>query len=184
MGQDPVDRLKQQGFIVDILDLTQGEAGRMILHLESAFIFYRHTMADIEDDLDSSDDDTPATNFYVDNFFAAVDGTIIEGPNSVKVIPGDINEDEVVDIFDLILARKGVINGLTGTALKAADVNGDGDLTVADLVQLSEFIMGKRDAFTKAESVNSIKSTVAGVVSNVSLSMKELTTKLECDLAE
>ena len=35
---------------------------RMILHLESAFIFYRHTMADIENDLDSSDDDTPASD--------------------------------------------------------------------------------------------------------------------------
>ena len=35
---------------------------RMILHLESAFIFYRHTMADIENELDSSDDDTPASD--------------------------------------------------------------------------------------------------------------------------
>ena len=29
-----------------------------------------------------SDDDTPATNFYIDNLFAAVDGTVIEGPKS------------------------------------------------------------------------------------------------------
>ena len=27
-----------------------------------------------------SDDDNPATNFYLDNFFAAADGTVIEGP--------------------------------------------------------------------------------------------------------
>ncbi|MBP5362050.1 MAG: family 43 glycosylhydrolase [Ruminococcus sp.] len=136
-----------------------------------------------------SDDDTPATNFYVDNFYAAVDGTQIDGPKGVKVIPGDINGDERIDTFDVVLARKGAINGLTGASLKAADVNGDGKVTVADLVQLSEYVLGKRKSFTKETPVTTTTTTQSqqptvtqAVVDH--LSMKDFTAKVSSTIAE
>ena len=138
-----------------------------------------------------SDDDTPATNFYVDNFYAAVDGTQIDGPKGVKVIPGDINGDERIDTFDVVLARKGAINGLTGASLKAADVNGDGKITVADLVQLSEYVLGKRKSFTKETPVTTTTTTTTqsqqptvtqAVVDH--LSMKDFTAKVSSTIAE
>ena len=38
-----------------------------------------------------SSDDTSATNFYVDNFFAAADGTAIDGPNTVVAPPPTVS---------------------------------------------------------------------------------------------
>ncbi|MBR4509814.1 MAG: family 43 glycosylhydrolase [Ruminococcus sp.] len=95
-----------------------------------------------------SDDDTPATNFYVDDIFAAVDGTVIEGAGKSEpqepVIPGDLNDDQRVDTFDLVAARKVAVEKSDDKRLmKAADVNEDGEVGVADLVSLSNFLLGK-----------------------------------------
>ena len=105
-----------------------------------------------------SDDETPATNFYVDNIFAAVDGTVIEGAGvPVKtteepVIPGDINDDMCVDVYDVVLARKfAVEKSDDARAMKAADVNEDGEVGVADLVTISNFVLGKSSTLKAAE---------------------------------
>ena len=92
-------------------------------------------------------------SFYVDDAIGGVAGNVIDGPKAVKVIPGDINGDEVINSLDMIAARK----ALTGKAFasaaakKAADVNGDGEFTVADAVLIQQFVLGKISEFPKAE---------------------------------
>ncbi|MDO4864140.1 MAG: family 43 glycosylhydrolase [Ruminococcus sp.] len=102
-----------------------------------------------------SDDDTPATNFYVDDIFAAVDGTVIEGAgHSAAVLepvtPGDLNFDEKVDSFDVILARQTLIRTLNDggepideKVLRAADIDGSGQFKINDLVQILNFTLGR-----------------------------------------
>ena len=106
-----------------------------------------------------SDDETPATNFYVDNIFAAVDGTEIEGAGKPVTVDepvtlGDLNFDERVDSFDVIIARQTLIRSLNDggqpidtKVLKAADVDGSGDFKVNDLVQLLNYTIGKSKSF-------------------------------------
>ncbi len=52
---------------------------------------------------------------------------------------GDLNGDEVIDIFDLILMRQCLVSQ---EFPDAADANGDGSANVADLVTLQSFILG------------------------------------------
>ncbi len=76
------------------------------------------------------------------------------------VVLGDLNSDGSVDVFDTILARKASIDVFQGVAFsdqnvfKAADVNEDGQYNVADLVQICEFVQGKRTSFTKSSGGN------------------------------
>ena len=102
-----------------------------------------------------SDDTTPATNFYVDDIFAAIDGTVIEGAGQpdIKVIPGDLNFDEKVDTFDIIEARKALIINMNdggkvdAKVLKAADVDNSGSFNVNDIVQMMNYVLGKTKGF-------------------------------------
>jgi glucuronoarabinoxylan endo-1,4-beta-xylanase len=87
--------------------------------------------------------------FSIDDVIIAEAGTVIDGPK--PLIYGDINSDQRIDSFDIILARKGVIDGLEGRALKAGDVDGDGEMASADLVQLSQFVLGERTGFERVE---------------------------------
>lgn len=69
-----------------------------------------------------------------------------------KVIKGDLDFNGVVDVFDFCLARAGIVNGFTNSlAAEAADVDDNGKVEVADLVQLQEFLLGKIGKFTKAK---------------------------------
>ncbi|MBR4626998.1 MAG: family 43 glycosylhydrolase [Ruminococcus sp.] len=93
-------------------------------------------------------------DFYVDDIAAAVDGTVIPGAGSsgFTVIPGDLTFDGKIDVFDMILARKTLVNQFAGTSnnakvLKAADVDGNGEYTVADMVQIAKFLLGKSKKF-------------------------------------
>ncbi|SEK92936.1 Carbohydrate binding domain-containing protein [Ruminococcus sp. YRD2003] len=106
-----------------------------------------------------SDDETPATNFYVDDIFAAIDGTEIEGAGKPAVVeepvtPGDLNFDEKVDSFDVILARQTLILNMNDggqpidkKVLRAADVDESGSFKVNDLIQLLNFTLGKTKSF-------------------------------------
>ncbi|MBR4361816.1 MAG: family 43 glycosylhydrolase [Ruminococcus sp.] len=94
-------------------------------------------------------------NFYIDEAIVAKAGTQIDGPEEVKpvtIIPGDTDFDGSVTAFDLIIARKGIVNGFTDkNAEKAADVDQSGKFEVNDLVSLSEFLLGKIKDFPVAE---------------------------------
>lgn len=60
-------------------------------------------------------------------------------PVEEYVLFGDLNSDDRVDTFDLILLRQSVAGG---TAASSADVNDDGEAGVADLVMLERFLLG------------------------------------------
>ena len=54
--------------------------------------------------------------------------------------------------FDIILCRKAITDQLTNEEVRYfADVNGDGDTGVSDLVMLYSFVSGKNNDMEKAE---------------------------------
>ncbi len=93
-------------------------------------------------------------SFYVDDIVAAKGGTVIEGAghSEYTVIPGDLNFDGKIDVFDMMIARKTYVNKFAGSSndakvIKAADVDGDGDYSLADLVQMHKFLLGRTKKF-------------------------------------
>ena len=101
------------------------------------------------------------TDFYIDNFTAAVKGTpskIVTGSGTVEgvsvdpprpsgKIKGDFTGDKVVDTFDLIAARKALLGYMAGSSaglsMEVADIDGDGAFAVNDIVLLSKFLLGQ-----------------------------------------
>ncbi len=68
---------------------------------------------------------------------------------SANYILGDINSDGYVNSCDVVLAKKGLISDEFSdiTAEKAADVNQDGNYSVADAVLIQKFVLGAISAF-------------------------------------
>lgn len=69
-------------------------------------------------------------------------------PEDLGFIPGDVKEDEIINVFDAVALREILINsddsfplGLLGAT--ASDTNGNGSVEVADLVLLHEYLVGK-----------------------------------------
>lgn len=61
---------------------------------------------------------------------------------------GDINSDNIVDIYDLILMRKMFSENVSKrTSDLSCDIDGNGNLAVNDLVLLSSYLLGKIDSF-------------------------------------
>ncbi len=91
-------------------------------------------------------------NFYIDEAIGAAAGTEIEGPKPIPFMRGDVTCDGVIDAFDLAAAKRGLLKGYANSTAKlAADVDESGTAEVVDLVQLMEFVMARRDAFSIAE---------------------------------
>ena len=87
-------------------------------------------------------------NFYIDEAIAAVKGTKIDGPAETKFASGDVNYDGKINVFDVILARRGLLKGFSdGTAKLAADVDENGKVETSDLVQLCNFVLGRITKF-------------------------------------
>ena len=90
-------------------------------------------------------------SFSVDEVIAAKAGTQPDAPQAVNAIQGDFNGDEIVDIFDLVLARKSLVSYTSGSAtdtvMTVADIDCDGEFAVNDIVMLSKFILGKVKEF-------------------------------------
>lgn len=88
-------------------------------------------------------------NFYIDEVIGAVGGTGILGAGEAKdIIPGDVNFDGVINVFDLCMAKKGVLNGFDSKAEEiAADVNQDETADNSDIIQLQDFLTGKIKEF-------------------------------------
>ena len=86
-------------------------------------------------------------DIYIDNAYAAVEGTKpVSGLNAAPFseLPGDINCDGAIDVFDLVPLRKAILEMIADNAAVPAnsDVNNDGDVNVSDLVCLQKFILG------------------------------------------
>lgn len=87
-------------------------------------------------------------SFYVDEVIGAVGGTGILGAGVPKdVVLGDINNDEVVDVYDLIMARKAYLKKDSESFLEEADVDRDGTFGINDILLLADFILGSLSEF-------------------------------------
>ncbi|MDE6092143.1 MAG: carbohydrate binding domain-containing protein [Ruminococcus sp.] len=89
-------------------------------------------------------------NFYIDEVTGAIAGTTIIGAgDNKKVILGDINSDGLINSFDMVLARKGLINGFSNPTEKlSADVDQNGEYNINDAVLIQSFILGKINKFS------------------------------------
>ena len=110
-------------------------------------------------------------NLYIDEAIGAVAGTVINGPEEINFILGDVYMDGRIDVFDLCIAKHGVLNGFENNlASVAADVNQDGTLDVKDLIQIQDFLLAKINKFTSVESTEikvTPESYMAQVASNI-----------------
>lgn len=82
---------------------------------------------------------------------SSLHGTIIVEAVEPDFTPGDVNDDGVINILDIV----GIVNHIMGTATlpveEAGDVNTDGMINILDIVQIVNIILGGR--------VNSIVAT-------------------------
>ena len=94
-------------------------------------------------------------SFYIDEIVGAKSGTAIDEPSApVQMHKGDINYDGVINSLDIILARKGLINGITDKKiLKAADADSNGVFELNDALLIMQFVAGKIQEFPVIEPV-------------------------------
>lgn len=92
-------------------------------------------------------------NFYIDEVIGAVAGTIIIGAGeSQNLILGDINSDGCINVFDYIIAKRGLVNGFSKSSEKVlADVDQNEDFNVDDIILIQKFILGQINEFPVAE---------------------------------
>lgn len=118
-------------------------------------------------------------NFYIDEAIVAKPGTKIEGPVGIKVpaslIYGDVNLDGIINVFDLIEAKRGIISGgfENPYSAKAADVNKSTKFDNEDIKELSDFLSGKISEFTDQTPSESFSYT-----------MKEYTDMISAQIVE
>lgn len=93
------------------------------------------------------------SDFYIDDAVAAVAGTSISGAgNAKKVALGDVTCDGVVDAFDLIAARKGIVKDFASEQARInCDVDRNGEAVISDVVLLQEYLLGKISEFPNEE---------------------------------
>ncbi len=80
-----------------------------------------------------------------------------QGLAEPAIIPGDLNNDKTVNVFDSILMKKLLMNTEEASDVLAAspeDVDGDGVCTVADLTLLNEYLLGKNVNLTTYKPEN------------------------------
>ncbi len=95
------------------------------------------------------------SDFYIDDAVGADNGTDILGAGeAIAPTRGDVTCDGVIDVFDLILARKGFIDGYgKGKAAKNADADNNGEVAVNDLVLIGQYVLGQISEFPQGEPV-------------------------------
>lgn len=88
------------------------------------------------------------TSFYVDEVIAALPDTAVDGSGSLTVRKADIDQNGKVNAFDLAFVKRGLVKGFPDLAAEAAaDIDESDDVSVADVVQLVQFLMGQKDRF-------------------------------------
>ena len=90
-------------------------------------------------------------NFYIDEAIIAQDGVKIgsDGVSEYKTDHrGDIDLDGKVNIYDLVLAKRGMMSGFENElSRKAADIDGSGEVDNEDISTLQDFVLRKIDKF-------------------------------------
>ena len=100
------------------------------------------------------------SDFYIDDAVGAASGSEIDGAGEpIPATRGDVSCDGVIDVFDVIVARKWYVDGFgKGKASKNADADNNGEVAVNDLVLISQFVMGKIVEFPQGERVEPEKT--------------------------
>ncbi|MBE6877242.1 MAG: glucuronoarabinoxylan endo-1,4-beta-xylanase [Ruminococcus sp.] len=92
-------------------------------------------------------------NFYIDDVVGATAGTKIKGAESIPYTRGDINSDGVVNIYDLMLAKKYLISGFPqARPAVTADVSGNNTNDVEDIIVLTKFLHGSIRQFPEQQT--------------------------------
>lgn len=99
--------------------------------------------------------ETGTSDFYIDDAVGAASGTEIDGAGAaIPLTRGDVSCDGVIDVFDVIIARKWYVEGFgNGKASKNADADNNGEVAVNDLVLIAQFVMGDLTEFPQGEPV-------------------------------
>ncbi|MBR3629354.1 MAG: endo-1,4-beta-xylanase, partial [Oscillospiraceae bacterium] len=100
------------------------------------------------------------SDFYIDDVIASVAGRALPGagestakPARTSALTGDVNGDGIIDIFDLGMAKRGILKGFANKYdERSADVDGSGTVEVADLVMLTQWLHGKLKEFPVPET--------------------------------
>ena len=110
--------------------------------------------------------------------------------SNVPVTPGDVNSDGVIDIFDLSLAKRGVVDGFAdANAAKAADVDKSGRADVKDLIQMTKYLHGLIKGFgemyviTPTDPIVPSEEPVVEPTPKEAMSMADFTALCESKLA-
>lgn len=98
-------------------------------------------------------------SFYIDSMTGGLPGIHTKGADPGKpVIPGDITGDGIVNAFDVVLGRRGLILGFdTSAEFAAADIDKDASFSIADLIRLEHFVLS--GSFEGAEIPETIEIT-------------------------
>ncbi len=65
------------------------------------------------------------------------------------LLPGDVNQDESVNILDIVLAVNGILGmyDLTSVEFQLADMNGDGMLNILDIILIANEALNQRGSY-------------------------------------
>lgn len=92
------------------------------------------------------------SDLLIDEVIIAEAGTAIAEKAPGKAIVGDITGDGVINSFDVLMSRRGIVEGFEDkNAEKAADVDRNKEFNISDVVLLHEFVMGKITEFPYVE---------------------------------
>lgn len=93
-------------------------------------------------------------NFYIDEAIGAVEGTSIIGAGSKKIIPGDVNSDGIINVFDIMIAKRGFKNdNLSKSSQICADADQSGEFDENDISLIEDFLLCRITEFPIAEKV-------------------------------
>ena len=85
-------------------------------------------------------------DFYVDDFYIGTVEDLAEKlAKKDHPIRGDVNGDNIVDIYDVVTVRRALLATDGYNVNVYQDVNGDCKLNISDLVMLTQFVLGKTE---------------------------------------
>ncbi len=96
-----------------------------------------------------------------------------------SVVYGDVNNDDVVDVFDLTLMKEAFIDSSISIDLTAADVSGDGVFDTRDIREVHNYLLGRNDGFTGA-----IRDKIKSVDCKIVTADEPIETSLTAEMAE
>lgn len=101
-----------------------------------------------------------SADFSIDEVTISAAGTPIAIPDPVEIINGDLNSDGVINVFDLIIARRALFSiPSPDISTDITDVDGDGFFAVNDIVVLNKFLLGRVKSFPKATATTTTTTT-------------------------